>query len=448
MTPQHTDGLSQLTEMMRDERMVPTKPPLDPQVKRGRRIRRRVAGAIVAVVVLALAGSYVGYTLTAPVGAATATTTAPDVTVPAAATVTMAPYGASAISVAGGDEYLGPEAGGVWMAGGGTEARPIASISKLITALVVLQKKPLASLDDPGPTLTFDKADNALYDKYYVLGATIARMPIGSSMSEQDALETMLVASASNYAEAIAGWAFGSNSAYVSATKAWLAANGLTSTTIVEPTGIDPRNTSTPADMIALGRLAVADPVVSHIAGLQQTSVAGFDRLPNTNNLLGVDGITGLKTGTLDGVGSNLLFASTLDVGAARPLSVVGVILGGYSGSGVNTDTVAMLDSLKAGFHQVVVGQLGDPVGTYTTRWGDSAQVVLGKSASLLTWSDTPVTTTTDVTTIITGSDGDTVGSVTWTAGPNTVTVPIVLDGTIAPPDASWRLTHPFDLGG
>jgi len=44
--------------------------------------------------------------------------------------------------------------------------------------------------------------------------------------------------------------------------------------------------------------------------------------------------------------------------------------------------------------------------------------------------------------------DGEEVGSITWTAGPNTVTVPIEIDGTIVPPTDSWRLTHPGELGG
>jgi D-alanyl-D-alanine carboxypeptidase (penicillin-binding protein 5/6) len=73
----------------------------------------------------------------------------------------------------------------------------------------------------------------------------------------------MLVISASNYAEAASTWAFGSQPAFVSATKRWFAANGLAHTKIVEPTGIDPHNTSTPSDMIALGKLAMANPVKS-----------------------------------------------------------------------------------------------------------------------------------------------------------------------------------------
>jgi D-alanyl-D-alanine carboxypeptidase (penicillin-binding protein 5/6) len=72
---------------------------------------------------------------------------------------------------------------------------------------------------------------------------------------------------------------------------------------------------------------------------------------------------------------------------------------------------------------------------------------VLGEDTSVLTWSDTPVAATFTATPLATGSDGDVVGSVTWTVGPATVSAPLVLDGTIDPPDAWWRLTHPFDLG-
>jgi D-alanyl-D-alanine carboxypeptidase (penicillin-binding protein 5/6) len=43
-------------------------------------------------------------------------------------------------------------------------------------------------------------------------------------------------------------------------------------------------------------------------------------------------------------------------------------------------------------------------------------------------------------------ADAEEVGSLTWTAGPHSVTVPIEIDGDIDPPDAWWRLTHPSEL--
>ena len=437
------DGVSQLTELMRYE------PPGDSggapdEPRRPRRRRRRgLAALIVAAVLLASGGGYSAYALTAPVGDATLEAASPTVAIPDAAAVDI-PGGSFAVSVAGADAYLGETASGVWMTGGSSDPQPMASISKLVTALVILDAKPLDGVDDAGPTLTFNSAQT-LYDKYYLLGATVLRMRPGSTMSERDVLEAMLVVSASNYAEAASTWAYGSQSAFLRAANAWLAANGLTGTTLVEPTGIDPRNVSTPADLIALGKIAMADPVIAQIVGMRTLDVPNIDPAPNTNGLLGFDGITGIKTGNLEEYGSNLLFSSTLDVGLGEPLQVVGVVLGG--GDSLNQSIRDFLGSLRAGFHVVTLGESGDQIGTYTTAWGDSARILLGEDASILTWSDTPVTSSFEAESLTTGSDGDEVGTVTWTVGDTTLTAPLVLDGEIEPPDAWWRLTHPFELG-
>lgn len=444
------DGLSQLTELMRYEPVVETPagpPPIDPVRRRKQRRRRGTIALIVAVAVAAGSGGYAAFALTAPIGTAQLDAQAPDVETPPLAQIALPVEGAYAVSVAGADDYLGSEASGIWASGGGDEARPIASISKIITALVVLNAKPLADANDPGPTLTFDKDDHALYDKYYVLGATIAAMPTGSSMSQRQALEAMLIVSACNYAEAVSTWAFGSQSAFLRATRDWLAANGLTSTTIVEPTGIDARNTSTPTDLIALAKIAMANPVIAQIVGMTTLNVPNIPPGLNTNTLLGVEGITGLKTGTLEESGSNLLFSATVDVGAGEPLSVVGVILGSFSRDSVNLDVRGLLRSIREGFQTVTLGEAGQQIGTYSTPWGESADIVLGEGASVLTWSDATITAEFTATPLTTGSDGDVVGTVTWTVGSDTVTAPLVLAGTIEPPDAWWRLTHPFDLG-
>jgi D-alanyl-D-alanine carboxypeptidase (penicillin-binding protein 5/6) len=364
-----SDGLSQLTELMRFEPPVETPaapPPIDPALRRRRRRRRATIGLISALLVVALTAGYATFAMTAPVGTATLDAAAPDVVVPAAAQVAFPVDGAYAVSVAGADDYLGPTASGIW-ASSGDEPRPIASITKLITALVVLNAKPLANTDDPGPTLTFDAADYALYDKYYVLGATIAAMPKGSSMSQRQALEAMLIVSACNYAEAVSTWAFGSQSAFLRATRDWLAANGLSGTTIVEPTGIDARNISTPSDLIALGKIAMANPVVAQIVGMSTLNVPNIPAALNTNDLLGVEGITGLKTGTLEDSGSNLLFSASMDVGTGQPLSIVGVILGGFTHDSVNGEVRALLRSIRAGFQTVTLGEAGQQIGTYST---------------------------------------------------------------------------------
>lgn len=440
-----TDGVSQLTELMSHEQTYEPEP-VEPEVRKSRRRRGLIVAAAITVAVLGLTTGYVAWASNAAVGAASSTSEVPEVAPGPAAAIAMSPEGASIISVSGAEEYLPPEASGNWMASGGDEPRSIASITKLITAMVILSVKPLAGADDPGPDITFGKADHALYDKYYVLGATIAPMPTGITMSEHQALEAMLIPSASNYAEAMANWAFGSQSAFRAAARDWLAANGMTSTTIVDPTGLDAGNTSTPTDMMTLARLAVANPAIVQIVAKPTLAIRGIDQLANTNDLLGTGGVDGLKTGTLND-SSNLLFTAKLPVGLDEPLSVTGVVLGGFSHESVNLDVTALLSSIAVGFHDVPVVTDGQVIGEYTTAWGESAQMVVKGDASIFTWSDTPITAELETIPLTTGAKGDEVGTLTFTAGPQTVSVPVVLDGSISPPDQWWRLTHPFELG-
>jgi D-alanyl-D-alanine carboxypeptidase (penicillin-binding protein 5/6) len=441
----NTDGVSQLTELMSHGQTYEPQS-IEPEVRRSRRRRGLIVASVILVAIIGLTTGYVAWASNAAVGAASSTSEIPEVAPGPAAAIAMSPEGASMISVSGAEEYLPAEASGNWMASGGDEPRSIASITKLITALVILSAKPLASADDPGPDITFGKADHALYDKYYVLGATIAPMPTGITMSEHQALEAMLIPSASNYAEAMATWAFGSQSAFRAAARDWLAANGMTSTTIVDPTGLDARNTSTPTDMMTLARLAVANPAIVQIVAKPVLAIPGVDQLANTNNLLGTGGVDGLKTGTLND-SSNLLFTAKLAVGLDEPLSVTGVVLGGFSHESVNLDVTTLLSSIAAGFHDVPVVTDGQVIGRYTTPWGESAQMVVGGDASIFTWSDTPITAELETVTLTTGKKGDTVGTLTFTAGPQTTTVPVFLDRGISPPDQWWRLTHPFELG-
>jgi D-alanyl-D-alanine carboxypeptidase (penicillin-binding protein 5/6) len=312
----------------------------------------------------------------------------------------------------------------------------------VITALIVLDAHPLAP-GEAGPTLRFGKAENDLYDKYYLLGASIQRMPVGSSMSLHDTLETVLVASASNYAEAASTWAFGSPAGFRSAAARWLAANGLASTTIVEPTGIDPRNASTATDLLTIGRLAMANPVIAELVGTPSLTVPGLDPVSNTNSGLGVDGIDGIKTGTLDEAGACLLFSAVIDVGASTPLNVIGVVLGSSEQFVAGIGARELLASVRAGFHPVKLVSVGEDVGIYTAPWGANSSVEAATQARLLTWSDSPVTSTIEFDRTTSGRAGDEVGSITYTSETESVTVPLLLSRSIAAPGTWWRLSHP-----
>lgn len=444
-TQTSSDEFAGLADLMRDEYDAPD--PRDPTLRR-RRLRGVLIAMLVVLALVAAVGGYAAWALTAPLPAPVESVRTPVVTAPEAVTLDLPDAGSSAVSVAGAEEYLGAEANGIWATSGDNSPRPLASITKLITALVILDARPLADENDPGPTITFTSADNDLYDEYYVKGATIAAMPTGSSMSLREALAAMLIPSASNYADVVSRWTFGSRWAFLEAARAWLAKNGLTGTTIVEPTGIDPGNTSTPTDLIALGRLAAQHPVVAQIARSASANLPGVGTVYNTNSLLGTSGITGLKTGNLGGDTHNLLYTAKVDIGTGTPLSVVGVVMGGASRQSVNDAVVGLLDSVRAGFHDVPVATQGRVVGSYSTAWGASADIVMASDASIFTWSDTPIEVALTTTKPKTFADGEVVGTLTWTAGPKTATADLVIDGTIEPPSEWWRLTHPGELGG
>ncbi len=415
------------------------------------RRRRRARGALitVAVVLLVVTASVVGYVvwaLNAPLPAPVASTRELAAPATEAAAFALPSEGATAVSVTGAADYLGAD--GLHLVAGDDEPRSIASISKIITALVILDAHPLANSDDPGPTITFSKADHDLYDAYYVQDAAVATMPTGSTLSLHDALAAMLIPSASNYADALATWAYGSRDAFLSATRDYLSREGLTGTTIVEPTGISARNVSTPTDLLHLAQLAAANPTIARIGATTDLTLPGPGHITNTNMLLGQDGVTGLKTGNLGEGTFSLMFTATLDGGIGTPLSVTGVTLSGQSRESQDAAVLRLLDSIRGGFHDVPLVDENTVVGSYTTVWGESAQLVVAESATIRTWSNTPITVSTTVGNPTQYRDGESVGTITWTAGPATATADLRVRGTIAPPTDWWRLTHPAALLG
>jgi D-alanyl-D-alanine carboxypeptidase (penicillin-binding protein 5/6) len=407
-----------------------------PRPTRRQLARRRIVISSAALMIVAL-GIYLPLTLLAPLGA-----TAPQLgsfTTPfrAVAASALPGYGASAVGVIG---Y--PEASA---SAGSLTPLPIASISKIVTALVVLKAKPL-SPGDSGPTITFTAADAALRAKYVALNGETKPLAAGSTISQLDFMRVTLVASANNYADALAGWAFGTRGAFEIAVTAWLTSHGLDHTTIVEPTGINPGNVSTASELVEIGKLALADPVISQIVSTQSVTLAGVGSFSNTNTLLGHLGVEGIKTGTLNG-SSNLLFAATYQYGS-HTITVVGAVIGGTDHKAVDATVTTLLSAVKAGFHEIPLAKKGQAFAHFTTVWSQKVRAVTTKSASVLVWSNTPVSAMIAALPARVGSADTPAGHVTFTAGSQSVTVPLVLDHGLVDPGPWWRLGNPADLVG
>ncbi|MEP6841987.1 MAG: D-alanyl-D-alanine carboxypeptidase [Pseudolysinimonas sp.] len=394
--------------------------------------RRRIAVFGTLGIILAVA-FYLPMTLLAPLNVADPVIPKHAVLPGAAAAPAFPSYGGSAIGAVGFD--------GVLAQAGSTSPLPMASITKLVTALVVLQAKPLA-VGEEGPKVTMTAADVAFYHHYLSLDGTVAPVKPGLVFTEHELLELSLVHSANNYAATLAVWAFGSMDAYVTAARAWVASHKLSSMTIVDPTGIDPADVANTADLVQLGKLALAHPVLVPIVASKSVTIHDVGTLTNTNTLLGSSGIDGIKTGTLNGAGSNLLFAADHTVGSAT-VSIVGVVLGGRTHSVVDSDIRSLLTGVLAGFHQLELAKKGDVFASYTTEWGQTLSAVAQKSASLVTWGDAAVTSSITAAPVSTGAKGHVVGTVTFTSGSHVVSVPLGLSARVVDPGPGWRLSHP-----
>ncbi|MCU1542338.1 MAG: D-alanyl-D-alanine endopeptidase [Microbacteriaceae bacterium] len=398
-----------------------------------RRRRMAVFGALGVVLGTVF---YLPMTLLAPLGSVPATISAADSAPLPAAALEWPALGGSAVGAVGYDGMLGT--------GGSDKPAPIASITKIITALVVLDAKPLA-LADTGPDVAFTAKDVAIRAAYQSVNGKTEPVSAGMVLSQRQVMDVMLVESANNYAESLVTWAFGSVDEFLPVANDWLATNGLTSTSISDPTGMSPRNVSTASDLVALGKLALADPVVNAIVGTPVEQIPVVGEIKNSNNLLGVDGIRGIKTGTLDEAGACLLFAADYPVGG-QTVTIVGAVLGGTDHTALNATVRTLLADVEDGFQEVTLTTTGESFGSYSTAWGESSRLVATEDSSVVVWSNTPIDATVTAHDIGVAEKGADVGQVSFTVGDEVITVPLELASGIEDPGPWWRLTNPGAL--
>ncbi|MDF2443335.1 MAG: hypothetical protein JWR01_1538 [Subtercola sp.] len=413
------------------------------------RTRATVLG-VAAVLVVLLAGctaggAGAGATQTSPATASAVVGVAAvaDIPVGAAAALQFPEVGSGAVGIASADgtvRMLGQ--------GGDTGTRPMASITKVITSLVVLSEHPLASgsasdAADPGPTITLGQADLDVTAEVEAEDQFTEPMYLGQQVTLHDALAITLLTSANNYAESVARWAFGSEDAYLAAARAWLAENGLSQTTLADASGLDPGSASSTADLLRVAALAHANPALLAIAGMSSYDQPDVGTIANQNILLGENGVDGLKTGSTSYAGFTLLTSAVVTVGA-EPVTLVSVVLGTASLDARFASTRALLSSAEGGLAEVTLATAGEVFGSYTFPDGRLVEAVAPEPLSAVVFGDEAVSSTATLDdlpsdTVTNGSTGASatgsaagrvVGTATFTLGGGTLSVPLAL----APP--------------
>jgi D-alanyl-D-alanine carboxypeptidase (penicillin-binding protein 5/6) len=396
------------------------------------RRRRAAVFGFLAVVLLVL--GYISLAVLRPIPA-NAAELPPQAPISQQATPLQWPgYGTGAIGAVGIDGILGDS--------GTQESTPMASITKTVTALVVLDAMPLKAGED-GPELTLTQADARIYSQTIAEGGSAAPVAPGSVFTERQLLQAMMLPSANNYSITLANWAFGSMPAFLEAARVWLAAHDLAGTHIADSSGLDRNSRSTPADLVAIGKLALAHPVLSEVVQEQSAVLPVIGEVKNTNKMLGTHGVIGLKTGTTRVAGACLLFAAEATVGG-ETLTFVGVILGAPNHRQLNEAVAALIASATAGFQEVQLVEAGDTFGSYTAPWEATSDIVAAEAASVLVWQDAPVTVTPTASAIESGEDGREVGSVTFEHDGESIVVPLILEDALAGADLGWKLSNAF----
>jgi D-alanyl-D-alanine endopeptidase (penicillin-binding protein 7) len=199
---------------------------------------------------------------------------------------------------------------------GADDVTPIASVTKLMTAMVVLDAN--LPLEEP---LDVDMGDLDM------IKGSSSRLSMGVELPRREMLRLALMASENRAASALARHYPGGSSAFVAAMNAKAASLGMTRTHFDDSTGLSPTNVSTARDLARMVEAAAGYPLIrefsvtpSHVVEVQPTGrMLGFH---NSNGLVnaGQWDIQLQKTGYIREAGRCVVMLTQI---ASKPIVIV-----------------------------------------------------------------------------------------------------------------------------
>lgn len=328
-------------------------------------------------------------------------------------------------------------------------ASPMASIAKVVTALMILERAPLA-VGETGPSYAFTYADSQEYWQYRVANESALDVPVDGTLTERQMLEGILIGSANNYIDRLAEELWGSKEAFVAEIPQWLQAHGLSGITMVDASGIDPDNVASPAALIKLASVALAHPVIAEIVAMPETELPGAGKVENTNPLVGEPGVLGIKTGTLSEwwiESWNLLSAKDITIGQTT-VRLYASVLGQPDEETREAVSRSLLEEVERSLQPGPTVTSGTTVATVTTEWGEPAEIVTAEDAVVVLWDRGIPEVRSEYDVEVGTLSGAEVGELTATGPFDSTQVPLTLEGDLEGPGLLWRLTHPLDLLG
>jgi len=307
-----------------------------------------------------------------------------------------------------------------------------ASTIKLLTALVFLEKYPLSTTDD-GFEISFDAVDVSRYQRGIAEGESLVRIENGTVLSQRQVLEALLIDSANNMADKIARYTSDSIEDFVALCNDYAKRNGLQSTIITDPSGFDPGTKSTARDMAKLAKSAYKDPLIRDIVSEKSTNLPVAGEILNTNRLLGISSINGIKTGYTAVAGSAFILSAENDYH-----TITGAIMGQPTRTGALDQTAQLAATIESRTRVVSLFPERSVVGTYKTPWGDSVDVVVSTDVSPVVYTPSPPALNFSQIPITSTDAGQVVGVIRI----DNVTVNLVLASELKKPPYYWQIAN------
>jgi D-alanyl-D-alanine carboxypeptidase (penicillin-binding protein 5/6) len=313
--------------------------------------------------------------------------------------------------------------------------RPIASLTKVMTAILLLEAGHLDAVVTIPPEAVFEGDDYG--------ASSSAGLHAGERLTVRDLLYAMMLGSANDAAVALAIHEAGSTEAFVDQMNAKAGSLGMEGTHFLSPNGLDDRGRSTARDLATLTGVAYDTPGFAPIVATKQRTIPGpgdtTRSIQNRNVLLWLyPGAIGAKTGSTATAGYCL--DATAERGGRR---LVAIVLGAPADA--FSDAAALLNYGFGAFELHTFVRLGDSLRAVAIR-GGTIPVVAGGTIEGLVPTDAVAgavqRVTVDPKAAFPTAPGQAVGTLRVTIPGLTVgTVPLLADALPTPTpvdDAPW----------
>ncbi|MPZ14926.1 MAG: D-alanyl-D-alanine carboxypeptidase [Chloroflexi bacterium] len=330
---------------------------------------------------------------------------------------------------------------------GDTSPRPVASIAKVLTALLVLEEHPLTP-GESGPSVTVTQEDVDAYFAAAADGQSVVRVFAGQELSEYQLLQALLLPSGNNIADLLARWVAGSVDAFVDRMNGRAEELAMDSTHFADASGLSPETASTPEDLVLLGRAAMRVPVLAEIVSQSEAILPVTGRVFNVNTAIGSDGIVGIKTGSTPEAGAGLLFAAEGEVDD-DPVMIVGAILGRSQLGEAFADSKALAVAVRDELAVTRALDRSQPLASLEAAWANPVDVLPAKDVDLLGWPGMEIEIEVELDPAEAPlAAGTVVGSATIQLGEQSERVDLVTDEPLEMPGRRWRLLRRFIESG